>query len=104
MRVQVWFADEGKDKAEMGLPFEFPALPRVGDRIQVLVKGDSGSIDGVVRLVRWFLTSTEDRPSYTDSDARVGAVENIEIVCDAVISPFSSEEHRQTFPNARKML
>ena len=75
--------------------FEVESIPQVGDFITVLVDGDKGSEDFIVKRVRWFFNYPVTGMMEDAKNPTYGITKEIWLDCETVVSTYSNDEHKR---------
>ncbi len=112
MEVELEFVPPGGGPVEYSLIIDFPALPRAGDQLSIRRPPDqtdlfAGTIDFIVRSVRWELEYPDNEIYEDPTDPNVGQTRSIIVECEFALGPFSSGAHKaacQAFSNNGKLV
>ncbi len=97
------FVPPGGGEADYSLYFEIPGVPQPGDYIQIVVDGETGTSDFIVRRTWWTLKHPNvDWPTFTDitkgdvPPAYVGLTHRVTVECEFAKGPFPTEDHKKS--------
>jgi hypothetical protein len=87
MKVAFSFVSAGDTESDYGMECELDVLPNPGDYISVRKPGERASCDFIVKRAFWSFHKNDKQEQAEPVD--------VLIVCEYVISPFSTESHKK---------